>query len=563
MIYSIADPENPQFLGTAKYQGSDGIPYGLGWNMVVTDTDVFVSTWSITYLLGGQNDVKYQTGDLIAIDVSDPTAPVFVSALRNTYGTTNDGIGQFLNVDNSGGDGNLWEVVQVDANTLLVAGSTAAGDDTQTGSGVVLVVDISDPAHMTIVRTVVIPGTTAAVGLSIDGNRAFVTGSQGGWSDLSAVQDFTGNTVLAVLDVTDPRNPTILGSQVLNRASAGVTTLRTTPLGNGLFTFSSLGTPQDQPVLYVVDSSDPTNLVTSRTTIPAFTANLDGFGNFLYVTSSSGLIIYQIDAPDATPVTARVSIPHSGGVALVPGSFSIDPTQVIAGADFDTYIWNLSLSAGETTRTITWQTTVTGLQSGQTRTIAIDPSVTFTALGTTDDIDLPPLPVVGEQILGLDPGSRSARPGEAASFTLHVSNPTNAPVTYNLAIQGVSSDWLIGLPATVTLGPHATATLPFSLRSQALAALADYGFAITATTPGGVSGSVQGLLTLVGLPLQPDTEAHGISVQLIPTQASAGQGTRANYIVRLTNTGSGLESYTMALQGLPSNVTAEFLTSPV
>ena len=87
---------------------------------------------------------------------------------------------------------------------------------------------VSDPAQMAIVRTVVIPGTVQAVGLSIQGNRAFVVASQGGWSDPSPANDHTGNLVLATLDITDPRNPSLLHSEVLDRPSAGPFSMRTT-----------------------------------------------------------------------------------------------------------------------------------------------------------------------------------------------------------------------------------------------------------------------------------------------------------------------------------------------
>lgn len=397
MIYSLTDPEAPQLLGTAKYNNGDGIPYSLAWNMVVTDTHVFVSLWSTTFLIGGQNDIKFQTGDVIAIDVSDPTAPVFVSALLNTYGTNNDGIGQFLNVDTSGGDGNLWEIVQVDANTLLVAGSTAKGDNTQTGSGVVHVVDISDPAHMTIVRTLAIPGTVQAVGLSIEGNRAFVAASQGGWNDPAPANngDFTGNLVLATLDISDRRNPVLIHSEVVqDRSSVGPYSLRTTPLGNGLFAFSSQGNGQEQPALFVVDANNPEELVTSRETVPAITANLDGVGNFLYVTSPSGLSIYQIDAPPTIPASVQVRIPKNTDVAVVPGSFNIAPTNVIPGPDFDTLVWDLNLGTG-TSRTLTWQSVVSNIQPGRSRAVAVNGSVSFVSQGTPGEVALADQTVTG------------------------------------------------------------------------------------------------------------------------------------------------------------------------
>jgi uncharacterized membrane protein len=554
-IYSLADPEDPQFLGNATHNDVEGIPYSLAWNMVVTDTHAFVSTWSNTVLLGGQNDIKFQTGDVLAIDVSDPTAPVFVSALLNTYGTNNDGIGQFLNADNSGGDGNLWEIVQVDANTLLVAGSTAKGDDTQTGSGVVHVIDISDPADMMIVRTLAIPGTVQAVGLSIEGNRAFVAGSQGGWSDPANPNDFTGNLVLATLDISDPRNPALIHSEVLDRSSVGPFSLRTTPLGNGLFVFSSQGNSQEQPSIFVVDANNAERLVTSGTTVPAATANLDGTGNFLYATDQRGLIIYQIDAPDAVPVIARVQVPTNTGVAIVPGSFNIEPTSVIAGADFDTLVFDLTFTAGHPSETITWQSIVTGLQPGASRAVTLESIVEFVSQGTPGELSLPAREVFAEQVLGLTPATRTVQPGATAAYSVTIENPAATSVTYSLAVEGVPAGWAaIASQATVPAG--GSINVPLTLVSDPFAAQVEYGFTVTATT-GGVASSVTGSLFLEGEPVLPtaDPESHGVVASLTPANAMAGPGTAADFVVRVTNTGSATDTFALSLN-LPTGFAA-------
>jgi transglutaminase-like putative cysteine protease/uncharacterized membrane protein len=558
-IYSLTDPTNPALLGSATYSdGQEGIPYGNPWHMVVTDTDVFVSCWGFTYLQ--PNDIKYQLGDVIAIDVSDPTTPHFVSSLKNTYGTNSDGIGQYLNVDNFGGEGPTWEIVQVDANTLLVAGSTVAGDDTETGNGVVEVIDISDPANMTVVRSLVIPGTVQAVGISVEGDRALVTGSTTGWQDLGSL-DFTGDTVLAVLDISDPRNPALLGTQTLDRSSRGPYAQFTAPLGNGQFVFSSLNqtTDTEDPSLFVVDISNPQGITFSSTDIPDATTHLAASGNFVYTTSSDGLIIYQIDAPDSIPTTAQVTIP--AGVTIVDGSFSLDPTSTIENPDGShTLAWDLSLSAGELSRTITWQSTVTGIQPGQSEVVAQGASVAFTSEETPATLALPDQVIAGQQIIGIDPATQSIAPGASAPYTITLANPTAAPVTYTLSVQGVDARW-VGLPASVDVAANGSATVSLVLSPGAAAILGDYGFSITAVGDNGAIGSVQADLVLQGLPVQPDPQSHGIVVSITPTQATAGQGTSARYTVRLTNTGSASEAFHFTISGLPSGVTPTFSES--
>ncbi|MDG3004921.1 Ig-like domain repeat protein [Paludisphaera mucosa] len=552
-IYSLADPAAPQLLGQTP-----PIFYVLGWHMAVSDTHVYVSLWSFTFLIGGVNDIKYQTGDLLSIDVSDPTAPHLDGVLRNTYGTNNDGIERFLNVDISGGDGNLWGIALLDPNTILVAGGTARGDDTQTGQGVVYVVDVSDPAHMAVVKTLVIPGTVMAVKLMVDGDRALVTASTGGWQDLTTDLPLSGNLVLATLDVSDHRNPVLLHSETLARASSGPYTSYSTPLGGGLFAFSSTGGATDLPEIFVVDASDPQHLQFSTTTIPAFTEALDGDGGYIYTASSSGLIIYQLDAADAIPVTARVEIPNAGGVAPVPGSFSIAPTRIIAGVGFDRYEWDLNLAAGSATRTITWRTTTGDLRPGEARAVTGATTIDFTSQATPGRLSLAPLVVAAGQILALDPAAQTTRPGESASYTVRVSNPTAAALTYTLRVLGLPAGWS-ALAPQVTVAANGSMDVPLTLISSPFAAAGDFGFTVEAAA-GAIVGTVDGDLTLSGLPVvaAADPQSHGVVAALLPALAIAGLGGSARFVARLTNVGSVVETYALAISGLPAGYTATF-----
>ena len=68
---------------------------------------------------------------------------------------------------------------------------------------------------------------------------------------------------------------------------------------------------------------------------------------------------------------------------------------------------------------------------------------------------------------------------------------------------------------------------------------------------------------LASEPVPPDAAAHGIVATLTPASASAGQGTSARYVVRLTNTGSATETFALAVQGLPAGVAAAFAQDTV
>ena len=292
----------------------------------------------------------------------------------------------------------------------------------------------------------------------------------------------------------------LLDEQTLDRPSAGPANLFTASLGGGLFAFSSNGAPSDHPGLFVVDASNPMNPGTSTTTIPAVVSDLAGQGNVIYTTSSSGLIIYQVEAADPVPVTARVEIPTGTGVSIVPGSFSVEPSQIISGSNEDTLVFNLSLTSASSAATITWQTSVANLGPAEQRRVVNGATLDFTSQGTQGQTLLGPLDVAGNQVLGLDPATRTVAPGQSAVYTLKVSNPTSSDLTYDLAVSGVPSTWS-DLPGTVTVAAGGEQDVPFNLVSDVFTPAGDLGFTVTATA-GTIAGSVGGDLVLSGSPAQ-------------------------------------------------------------
>ena len=333
--------------------------------------------------------------------------------LSNIHGTDNDGIDAGSGYDQSGGNYIMWSAVQVSPTTLLVASTTATGGDTQDGVGQIDIVDISDPTNMSIVGTLDIPGTVQVTGLQlVDNDEVLVTASTGGYQQnfTSTTYGLTGDVVLATVDVTNPLDPVLLHTQVLNRASRSdaVSQSRFASLGNGLYAFSNLGASTDMPELQVINAADPQNFGTGSTDVPSDIVDLTGSGNYIYTTSADGLIIYQIAVPPPDLVTADVEVPKN---TVVAGSFNIEPTQIITSdPNFDTLEWDLSLPGGGS-QTLTWQSTVTDLQAGQSQTVALGATVSFTSQETPGMITLPPTMVSGAQILGLSPASQTVGAG--------------------------------------------------------------------------------------------------------------------------------------------------------
>jgi hypothetical protein len=555
-LYSLADPQNPQFLG-----GTPEIPYNFAIDLAVTDTHAFVTTMQFVFFVGS-NDIFAQNGDVLAIDISNPAAPQLADVLLNTNGTNNDGITVVAGLDQSGGNFNMWQFAQADAQTLLVASTTATGTDTQTGTGVVRVLDISDPTDLTEVGTLAIPGTVQLIGLARQGNQVLVTASSGGWQDFfnNLNAGLSGNLVLALLDVSDPRDPQLITTKTLSRSGHGVGAAEA--LGNGKYAFSSLGAFNDTPQLFLVDASDPSNPIVSAINVPAEISRMVAVGNLLYTTSAAGLLIYDIGESIGIPITAQVQVPKNTGVAVVPNSFNVPPTEVISEANFDTLVWDLVLSAGTASQTFTWQSMVSNLQPGEARKVTLDSMVDFFVQGTPGQILLPPTVVTSQQILSIDPPVQTAAPGQEALYFVTVKNPTNASVTYDLSVQGVPQSW-VGVAASVTVPANSATEVDLTLTSEPFAAQAEYGFVVT-TTANGTTGSVQAALILAGEPALPeaDAQARGVVVSLTPAQATAGLGTDAHFMIRLTNVGSETDTFDLSVL-LPAGLVGGLAQDPV
>ena len=332
--------------------------------------------------------------------------------LFNDYGTNTDGIWSNGLVDESGGMHTTWEITQVSPTIAYVTGSTSTGGDTQTGVGVVHVVDISDPRNMHVIRDLQIPGTVQVVAISVVGNAAFITASTGGWHQNSFDARFTGNAVLASLDITDPANPQIIHSQVLAEPALGIGRSHIVSLGGGLFAYGNQGAAPTDPGLFIFDGNDPNNPRFIGLDVPSEIFNISNSGNLLFTTDRSSLIIYQVHSFSTIPVTAQVQIPNNTGVQVVPGSFNIAPTSIVHAANFDTLKWNLTLGGAAPTTSITWQSTVIGLKPGESRTVTLNSTIDFTSQGTDGELTLSPQNVLAKQFLSLAPGTETARPAK-------------------------------------------------------------------------------------------------------------------------------------------------------
>ncbi len=536
LVYSLANPATPALLGQTSIPNLSF----MGGPTVVGNTAYLNSAWYRYYIFSGQ--IFAQFGELVPIDLSDPTNPTVGTILYDSPPDPSTGYPD--------GTTHMWQQAAVGDHLLYIASTTETGGDLN-GTGKLLIADTTNPNAPTLAGSLLVPGMGQITGVTIDGNRAMIIGSSQSWG--GGVVGLTGKVVIAMLDISNPTAPTILSTQTLDRDAHNVMYLF--PVGGGLIGAGTIGTGTDTPNMLVLDPADPMNVGVKSFSVPAELKGAYLSGGLLYTSSTSGLIIYTLATATSVPVTASVQVPKGTGVSVVPGSFSLAPTQVITGAAYDTYTWDLTLDSTITTRSITWQEAVTGLAPGRSRQVTLGSTAEFTSSGTAGSVAAPAVTVAGQQILTLNPGENSASPGQTAYYTVNVSNPTTASVTYALGISGVPASWA-NMVATVTVPAGGNQDVTLALKTDVFTPTGSYGFSVLATAAG-ISGTVGGSLTLFGTAAAPAADAHGVVVALSPANATAGPGTTATYTVRVTNTGTESETFYLTAD-LPDGVYGTF-----
>ena len=550
LTYSVANPTAPVLLGQSS------IAEAFISDLFIVDNRALATTNSILFIAG---NVISQSGDVLSLDLTSPSASTVTDEL---FGNGAD------NFNQNGGE-------VVDASTLYVASTTSTGgfSSTQQGNGVVRVIDYSDPANLSQIRKVTIPGTVQVLEIAVEGNRALVVGSTGGWkSPFLGVADaqLTGRMTLTLLDITDHRNPVVLGTTLvtesLNRpvdTADGGAKLSTLALGNGRFAISR-GYVDGRPVLLLANTTGDSIAVASID-VPSLVNEMAMVNDKLYTTSQAGLLIYNVGNIEGTTTTVTVHVPNSNTFPNVNhvrvNSFNIPPDQIIPSAGFDTLVWNRPLAFGTTSTTLIWQTDISGLVPGESRDVTTGTDVSFVHAGTPGAFALPATSVVCRNAVAISPASQTVAQGAPATYTVTLTNPTNRFLSFNLSTSGVLNSW-VDLPRNVVVNANSTDSVTLRITAPATTPNSTADFVIFASANGSVQGTAQGTLVLDGTPILPDSAAHGVVASIAPSTALAGQGTNATYVVRLTNTGSETETFALS-SVLPVDVTGSFESTVV
>ena len=494
---------------------------------------VFATTNMVRFDIG-TGDIFGQYGDVFSFNTSNPGNLMFDDVLFNTNGSMAQ-----PPLFASGSNFNMFGVVQPDASNS-VGSTTATGGDTQTGNGILRIVDVSNPAALAETGTFVVPGTKHVQGIALEGDVALVLATDGGWRDpFTDVNDIgpTGNIVVVTLDVSDPDNPAVLDSLTVARSPRGLA--GPFALGSGQFLFSSTGLLTDTPRIYVVDASDPLSLAVG---VPLDLAAQPRRG-----AADAELLLprrrrrpHHLRAGRCAHADHRLGAgaqrrQRRGGAGLVQHRSG----QRGAGRGLRHH----DLDAPERR-----DTELERRPAGHAaRRVA--------RRGTRRHHRLRVLGHAGIDRVARRRGRERAdsrhRPRLAHGPARHrddlrrlgTRNPGAGPVTYDLSVLALPPGW-VDFPSSVLVGAGEEAELELSVSPDPYALAGDYELSVVAQS-GTIVGSASALLEVAGASVLPTPmpEPAGVVVQVSPPQATGGQGTPARFSVRVINTGSGTDTF--------------------
>jgi hypothetical protein len=295
------------------------------------------------------------------------------------------------------------------------------------------------------------PRDGPALGLTVAGDTAYVAGTSQGWNDFGADLGFLGTSSWPRSTSPIPACPPCSPPDK-SRGPAGAWASAAT-INGSLFAFPSLGAAADKPTIQLVDASNPLNLIVSGTEVPADVTRLYGQGNFPLRHQPERADHLRGRGPRRHPATVRVDVPrNTGGGHRPPARSTFAPSQIISGAGFRHPDLGCQPRRGLGQPDIHLAIDGDGDAAGRIPFGDAGGDGRLHRLRFAGIGDAPRARRGGRADPRAGSGVSVGPPGEAAEFTLHLSNPTDAPVTYALSLQG-GPGGLVGPPG-VDRGPR-------------------------------------------------------------------------------------------------------------
>ena len=312
-VYRLDDPAAPTFVASAAsgVTGTFGVRMIAHKDVVLHNTDIY--GWSGSNLL-------LVRGDVVVFDVSDPENPQSLGLLYDyphSFHPEWPGSEYYVGQQGSFGVG--------DAVYIPSAGAKTTG---QGGTGRLRILDVSDPQNVHEATHFDIPGTVLLHGAERSGDHALIAGTTGHFIISGGTPTATGDLTLHLLDVSDPWNPSILGSKVLTDVDRMEYRRMGVVAGpDDVYALTDL-TVGGNHVLRIVDARDPADMhiidIDPVGRITGGTAR----GNVLYVAGEAGLSIYDLGGLVGIPVSVFVDVPIDGSAEPVAGTLCPPPGAI-------------------------------------------------------------------------------------------------------------------------------------------------------------------------------------------------------------------------------------------
>jgi len=198
------------------------------------------------------------------------------------------------------------------------------------------------------------------------------------------------------------------------------------------------------------------------------------------------------------------------------------------------------------------------MQPGTGREVASGGDVEFTlpSLGS-GHLPLSPAVVTSNHIIAVSTSvPLLVAIGSPATYVVTLTNPSlTSPVTYNLTTEGIPVSWVKTLAPSITLGAGAVVTTPLIVQSNIGQSGGSIDFRVVSSANGISDAAVATLGNYHGPNIGEDTTASvGASIYTVtPTSATGAKGSTTSITVRVTNTGTVTDEYSMSDSSLPNN----------
>ncbi|HEY2015660.1 MAG TPA: hypothetical protein VGH38_19285 [Bryobacteraceae bacterium] len=304
--YSLSNPASPSLIGsTTVNKQFFGPPYFEG-------NTAYFGTNEIVFGSGYPGPVTDQAGDFVSMDITNLSAPAVLATVESqTHGPV------------AGGSFNVYGTAPYSAQLVYLGSTTSQGGATQTGVGQLWAVDTTNPSAMSILTQINVPGTLQVFTPLIQGNILVTIGDSGGWIQPCCGNNaFTGNVVITVFDLSNPRSPQIKANVTTSYKPGPAIGRGAAVIGQNLFLYGGVLDSGNNNNFLLVDATNPTNPVITLSATSTSVNYLRVVGTQLYAPTDAGLQIYSISGSPAPVIRTNGIVPVDSTVSTVqPGEW--------------------------------------------------------------------------------------------------------------------------------------------------------------------------------------------------------------------------------------------------